>query len=80
MVEVFEYPDHYAYTAQDWQTINRRAHDADYIVTTEKDLVKLEQFPFARGKLVALRIAPTVDRGEELVRAVRGRALHRSFE
>lgn len=80
MVEVFEYPDHHVYTTQDWQTINRRAHDADYIITTEKDLVKLEQFPFARGKLVALRITPTVDGGEELVGAVRRRALHRSFE
>jgi tetraacyldisaccharide 4'-kinase len=77
MVEVFEYPDHHVYTAHDWQTINRRAHDADYIVTTEKDLVKLEQFPFARGKLVALRIAPIVDGGEELVRTVRRQALHR---
>jgi tetraacyldisaccharide 4'-kinase len=78
LVEVFEYPDHHAYTPQDWQTINRRAHDVEYIMTTEKDLVKLEHFPFARGKLVALRIAPIIDRGEELVRAVRERALHRS--
>jgi tetraacyldisaccharide 4'-kinase len=80
IVEVFEYPDHHAYTQQDWQTINRRAHEVELIVTTEKDLVKLEHFPFARGKLVALRIAPTIDRGEELVRAVRERALHRSLE
>lgn len=77
LVEVFEFPDHYAYTSQDWQTINRRAHDVEYIMTTEKDLAKLEHFPFARGKLVALRIAPIVDRGAELVRAVRERALRR---
>lgn len=78
LVEVFEYPDHHVYTPHDWQTINRRAHDVEYIMTTEKDLVKLEHFPFARGKLVALRIAPIVERGEELVRAARERALHRS--
>lgn len=79
IVEVFEYPDHHRYTAQDWQTINRRAHEVEAIVTTEKDLVKLEHFPFARGKLVALRIAPIVDAGEGLVRAVRERVLHREF-
>jgi tetraacyldisaccharide 4'-kinase len=78
VVEVFEYPDHHVYTAQDWQTINRRAHDVEYIVTTEKDLVKLEEFPFARGKVVALRVSAAVDRGEELVRVVRERALCRS--
>ena len=68
--EVFEYPDHHAYTREDWQQIARRGHNADLIVTTEKDLVKLEAFPFATGKLVALRIAPRVERAEELVAAI----------
>ena len=43
----------------------RVGHTADLIVTTEKDLVKLEAFPFATGKLVALRIAPEVERAEQ---------------
>ncbi len=68
--EVFEYPDHHAYTAEDWQRIARRGHSADLIVTTEKDLVKLEAFPFATGKLVALRIAPRIERAEELLHAI----------
>jgi len=68
--EVFEYPDHHPYTREDWQQIARRGHSADLIVTTEKDLVKLEAFPFATGKLVALRIAPQVERAEELVAAI----------
>jgi tetraacyldisaccharide 4'-kinase len=71
--EVFEYPDHHAYTATDWQEIARRGHAADLIVTTEKDLVKLETFPFATGKLVAVRIAPRIDRGDELVAAILAR-------
>jgi tetraacyldisaccharide 4'-kinase len=80
IVEVFEYPDHHRYTAHDWQTINRRAHEVDAIVTTEKDLVKLEHFPFARGKLLALRIAPIIDDGDELVRQVRARSVHGQVE
>jgi len=68
--DVFEYPDHHRYTREDWQQIARRGHEADLIVTTEKDLVKLEAFPFATGKLVALRIAPEVERAEELIAAM----------
>jgi tetraacyldisaccharide 4'-kinase len=64
--EVFEYPDHHRYTTEQWHRIARRGHDVDLIVTTEKDLVKLEAFPFATGKLVALRIAPRVAHGAAL--------------
>ena len=48
--------------------------NTELIVTTEKDLVKLERFPFAKGKLVALRIVPEVDGGDDLVRLVMARA------
>lgn len=72
--EVFEYPDHHRYTPDQWQRIARRGHDVDLIVTTEKDLVKLETFPFATGKLVALRIAPDVERGDALLDAIAARA------
>lgn len=67
IAEVFEYPDHHRYTLSDWQDIGRRSQQADFIVTTEKDLVKLEAFPFATGKLVALRIAAHVEGGEKLI-------------
>jgi tetraacyldisaccharide-1-P 4'-kinase len=36
-------------------------------VTTEKDLVKLEKFPFATDKLVALRIDMEVDDVEQFL-------------
>jgi tetraacyldisaccharide 4'-kinase len=72
--EIFEYPDHHRYTPADWQRLSRATRNTEFIVTTEKDLVKLEHFPFAKGKLVALRIAPEVDGGEALVRVVMARA------
>jgi tetraacyldisaccharide 4'-kinase len=68
--EVFEFADHHRYTREDWQHIARSGHAAELIVTTEKDLVKLEAFPFATGKLVALRIAPQVERADELIEAI----------
>ncbi|MFN8627251.1 MAG: tetraacyldisaccharide 4'-kinase [Candidatus Binatia bacterium] len=65
--EIFEFPDHHAYTRADWQQIMRGTREIEMVVTTEKDLVKLEHFPFPRGKLVALRIAPQVEGAETLV-------------
>jgi tetraacyldisaccharide 4'-kinase len=56
LVGVLEYPDHHVYSSADWQTIVKAATDADMVLTTEKDLVKLEKFPFARDSLYALRL------------------------
>jgi tetraacyldisaccharide-1-P 4'-kinase len=64
IAEILEFPDHHSYTHADWQRITQLSQKCDVIVTTEKDLVKLERFPFAAGRLLALRvemqIAPTV--------------------
>ncbi len=70
IVDTLEYPDHHFYTARDWQQISRMARQVDLVVTTEKDILKLVQFPFAKDKLLALRVAMQVDHGEELLQAV----------
>lgn len=61
LVGVLEYPDHHHYTSADWHAIVKSAREADLIVTTEKDLVKLERFPFARDSLYALRLEVTMN-------------------
>jgi tetraacyldisaccharide 4'-kinase len=61
LVAVFEYPDHHAYTNADWQAMVNAMRDTDLVVTTEKDLVKLERFPFPRDSLYALRLEVTMD-------------------
>jgi tetraacyldisaccharide 4'-kinase len=55
-VEVLEFPDHHQYTQADWHRITQAAHRADLVVCTEKDIVKLRRFPFARRGLAALRV------------------------
>jgi tetraacyldisaccharide 4'-kinase len=65
--EIVALDDHHLYTVEDWRRIANRTRQLDLVLTTEKDLVKLEQFPFERGKLLALRLAPDVERGEELI-------------
>ncbi len=67
LVGVFDFPDHHSYTAADWQEIAAAARDADLIVTTEKDLVKLERFPFTRDSLYALRVEVTMTDGDARV-------------
>ncbi|HTY53933.1 MAG TPA: tetraacyldisaccharide 4'-kinase [Candidatus Binataceae bacterium] len=62
---VLEYPDHYSYTLADWQRIARSAENADMVVTTEKDLVKLERFPFVRDFLYALRLEVRMDEDQD---------------
>lgn len=73
IVEVSEFGDHHRYTVEEWQKINREVRGAELVVTTEKDLVKLEHFPFERGKLVAVRIAARVDDDERLVQMIEQR-------
>lgn len=70
IVEILEYPDHHDYSAADWQHITRAARQVDLVVTTEKDLVKLARFPFAKDKLLALRVAMKVEKGETLVNSI----------
>ncbi|SRR5579875_609881 len=65
LVGVLEYPDHYRYTASDWQNIRRAAAAAELVVTTEKDLVKLERFPFSRDSIAALRLKISMGADEE---------------
>ena len=72
IVQVLEYPDHYPYDIAAWKEIAHIAKDVDLVVTTEKDLVKLDRFPFARGKLAALRLGVTVDDAEALLARVVG--------
>lgn len=67
IVHALEYEDHHSYSTGDWQDINRLARSVDLIVTTEKDILKLQRFPFARDKLLALRVAMDVEEGAALV-------------
>jgi tetraacyldisaccharide 4'-kinase len=62
VAEVLEFPDHHQYAQTDWQQISALGQKVEFIVTTEKDLVKLERYPFATRKLVALRVRMVIER------------------
>ncbi len=67
MTQVMVFPDHHLYTQRDWQKMLLASRGCDFVVTTEKDLVKLEKFPFATSQLVALRITMEVNEVEQFL-------------
>jgi tetraacyldisaccharide 4'-kinase len=70
IIDILEFPDHHDYTLADWQRINRVGRTAELILTTEKDIIKLAHFPFAKDKLLALRVEMVVEKGEMLIAAL----------
>jgi len=65
LAATFDFPDHHDYTPHDIENILSAMSAADHIVTTEKDLVKLERFPLADVSLYALRLDVSMDAGDE---------------
>ena len=68
--DFLEFPDHHVYTLEDWKKIANRSRGLDLVLTTEKDLVKLERFPFAKDKLVAVRVSMHVEGEQTLLDSV----------
>ena len=64
------FKDHHRYSADDWNGLVAAAAGCDWIVTTEKDLVKVRWLAGEEPRLVALRIDAMVERGEEIVERV----------
>jgi tetraacyldisaccharide 4'-kinase len=46
------FPDHYNYSQANWKNVEKLSTGADYIITTEKDWVKIELFSFAKPIIV----------------------------
>jgi tetraacyldisaccharide 4'-kinase len=65
VLRTLEYPDHYDYTPGNWENILAAARPAEMLITTEKDLVKLERFGPAEFPLYALRLNVTMEAEDE---------------
>jgi len=50
------FPDHHFYTAEDLSSIEERSRGVDFIVTTEKDMLKLQKLGIDHLPLRALRV------------------------
>lgn len=64
------YPDHHYYTRQDLTSLLGEVKKIEFIVTTEKDLVKLKTHPVDSLPLYALRIDVKIQEEEEFYKRV----------
>jgi tetraacyldisaccharide 4'-kinase len=65
LLRTLDYPDHHEYSPVDWQDILAAARQAEMLITTEKDLVKLERFTSADLPLYALRLTVAMEAHDE---------------
>ncbi len=65
LVRAIEYRDHHDYGPGDWENIVAAASNAEMVVTTEKDLVKLERFSWHGLSLYALRLEVSMDERDQ---------------
>lgn len=65
VVATLEFPDHHAYSLADWQCVASAAAKAEMVVTTEKDLVKLQRFTLATDSLYAVRLEVSMGADEQ---------------
>jgi len=63
-------PDHHHYTQEDIRSIEKEGERVDWIVTTEKDMVKLSRFTIDRLPIRALRIEMRIWEEEEFFERV----------
>ncbi len=70
VVKEISFPDHHAYTARDMTALKAMAKEVDWVITTEKDLVKLKRFKIDALPLRALRIEPKIWEEEEFLKRV----------
>lgn len=73
LAQVVEFPDHHSYTHTQWQKLVHDSRAYDGLLTTEKDLVKLEQFSPASDRLLALRVQLQLDSAEMFMQTIEQR-------
>jgi len=64
------FPDHYSYTARDLTFIGETVNKIDYLVTTEKDFIKLLRMDMGHLPIRALRIEMRVREEEEFYKRI----------
>ena len=70
IVEEAIYPDHHLYTTKDLAHIEEKSRGADWVVTTEKDMVKLRRLKIDHLPIRALRIEVRIWEEEDFYRRI----------
>jgi tetraacyldisaccharide 4'-kinase len=70
IVEEVIFPDHHLYTTKDLAAIEEKGRGVDWVVTTEKDMVKLKKLKIDHPPIRALRIEMRIWEEEEFYKRV----------
>ncbi len=56
------FPDHHAFIAADYRRLNTCAEEGAYLLTTEKDVAKIDKNMINKDKLITLEVEQTIER------------------
>jgi len=70
IVEEVIFPDHHLYTTKDLAAIEEKGRGVNWVVTTEKDMVKLKKLKIDHPPIRALRIEMRIWEEEEFYKRV----------
>ncbi len=73
LTRVVEFPDHHSYTHSEWQQLVHQSSSVDALLTTEKDLVKLEHLVPTIDRLLALRVDLQLEPAEAFLSTIEQR-------
>ncbi|MCX5904186.1 MAG: tetraacyldisaccharide 4'-kinase [Proteobacteria bacterium] len=68
------FPDHHWYAGADYRVINQSGGNADFIITTEKDIAKLDKNMLDKHKLLILQTSLQIDGEEKFFETIRQHA------
>lgn len=51
-----DFPDHHPYSGEDYRNLLSLLAESDWLVTTEKDAVKIRRFPWPEGRVLFVRL------------------------
>jgi tetraacyldisaccharide 4'-kinase len=71
LVQKIIFPDHHRYQKADYQLITQWAEEAEYIITTEKDVAKIDVDMIQKKKLFVMQIEPVIDNEEIFTRRIK---------
>ena len=70
LVDTLVFPDHHQYTQNDYRNINRCIKNSEYLITTEKDIAKIDENMIEDNKLTVLEIEQTIEDEERFFQCI----------
>jgi tetraacyldisaccharide 4'-kinase len=74
LMEKLVFPDHHAYCQRDYKFIKQQSDESELIITTQKDIAKIDLNMIQKEKLLVMEIEQVIDQGDLFFRNLRNLA------